>query len=79
MYTIARGYAHLPAPSHNSAIEVAVGATSTRHPHHQRQTKQLMIAVGLVCVFHITHSVKWAHCTGMIYLYIYVHTDWKCL
>ena len=60
MYTIARGYAHLPAPSHNSAIEVAVGATSTRHPHHQRQTKQLLITlgIGLVGVFHLTHSVK---------------------
>lgn len=59
---------HTPAPGHDCGVEATVGALYTRHLHHQRQTKQLVIAlaVGLVRILHITHSVEWACCTSNI-------------
>ena len=47
-----------PAPGHDGRVENAVGARDTRHLHDQWQSKELVIAlaVGLVCVFHLTNT-----------------------
>ena len=59
-----RGCSYSLAPGDDSGVELTVGAPFTGHPHHQGQTKQLVIvlAIGLVRVLHLTHSVEWAYC-----------------